>query len=402
MLHNAMLAKPRGAPLARRTPTPSPEREHVLVLCNTIHFSTMPDLPLPSSTDPSMRAQPAIPRHLPLLHFFATALSTFESSSAPFEVISTLPPWQQQQQHGARQQSPAPIRPQTPPRSLVVLDSSFNPPTIAHMRMARSALAAVERRRLLLLLSVNNADKAPKPAAFAQRLAMMLAFARDLQAGLVADDGGEEREDKHEHKHEQDAEGGLAIDLGLTTRPYFHDKSAAIAASGFYKPSREAEGGYDDGQQQQQQPEQVFLAGYDTLVRIFNPKYYKAPASGEDGGGSSQAAPTPPMQTALTPFFDSARLRVTMRADDEWGGRDEQAAYVDSLLHGDTLEAAGGRREWASRIALVEGAKASDKIVSSTMARTAARDQDWAELKTLVSPGVAEWIETQGLYTEGP
>ena len=233
--------------------------------------------------------------------------------------------------------------------------------------------------RLLLLLSVNNADKAVKPAAFDKRLAMMWAFARDLQRevreelGLVS---GVEHDES------------LGVELGLSTLPYFHDKSAAISNLDFYS----GEGGGDGGGKM----EQVFLVGYDTLIRIFNPKYYSPLES------SAHLADTDvtPMQRALSPFFDRAKLRVTMRPGDEWGGVGEQTAYLEDLLRAEGLSRAGGSKDWGSRIEMVEGRKVGADIISSTHARAAAKDRDLDRLGLMVTPEVGWWIEQEELYTE--
>lgn len=227
--------------------------------------------------------------------------------------------------------------------------------------------------RLVLLLAVRNADKAAKPAAFEQRLAMMWAFARDVRAAL------EEARDV----------GGVAVDVALSTQPFFHDKSAAVAESGFYKGE---EGGGETGTGTE--TEQVILAGYDTLIRIFDPKYYGEPSETAQVSGAGET----PIQEALGPLFQRARLRVTMRTDDEWGGRDEQAAYVDSLLKGNELEKIGGSREWVGRIEMVEGRKEGEAVVSSTLAREAAKAKDWERLGELVSPEVRKWVEREQLY----
>jgi nicotinamide-nucleotide adenylyltransferase len=242
--------------------------------------------------------------------------------------------------------------------------------------------------RLLLLLAVRNADKAAKPAAFEQRLAMMWAFARDVRAELERRSAG------------GDEEGGVPIDVALATQPYFHEKSAAIAESGFYKPTTdgEEEGGKAK-EDVREQPEQVILAGYDTLIRIFDPKYYGPPAgeTAEGGGGAGETA----MYRALDPLFKRARLRVTMRTDAEWGGKLEQTAYVEELLKGDGLEKIGGSREWARRINIVEGRREGETVISSTLARKAAKDQDWERLEALVPPEVKKWIERgERLYAD--
>lgn len=318
-----------------------------------------------------------------------TALRSFQSSGRPFELIQQHAPTTA----GARKC-----------RTLVVLDSSFNPPTVAHMQMATSALQDLQRKqqgaavgqrrhglagdvRLLLLLAVNNADKAPKPAAFEERLLMMGAFAGDIQRAWHTLE--RQTAPQEEDGHTQEDEATLPVDIGLTTHPYFHDKSAAIAASpdyDFHDPA------------QADNTSQVFLAGYDTLIRIFTPKYYSSPVP-EAGVDPPQPEIKTPMQGALDPFLARARLRATMRTDDDWGGREDQLGYLERILHGDELEEVGGRREWARRVELVEGTSGGGDggAVSSTLAREAVKAGDWGRLRELVPGGVASLIEREAV-----
>ncbi|KAK4075148.1 uncharacterized protein Triagg1_4812 [Trichoderma aggressivum f. europaeum] len=292
-----------------------------------------------------------------LVDFFSRSLTSFHSSPDVFRILCTLP------HAGAEPVS----RPASGVRRLVVLDSSFNPPTRAHAEMARSALkwasssssysegasfsssSHSDGTRLMLLLSVNNADKAPKPASFPVRLGMMEGFGRDLLGSL--------------------GDVGTEIDLAVTTMPYFHDKARVISESWMYSSSSEG-----------REPEQVFLAGFDTVIRIFNPKYYG------DGG----------MRAALGPFFERARLRVTMRTDDEWGGEEEQREYVRGLGEG-RLDDVGGDVAWAGRVDLVEG---RGDGVSSSKVRDMVKRGEKEGLERLVDGEVMGWIEGEGLYRE--
>ncbi|KAE9576451.1 Nicotinamide mononucleotide adenylyltransferase [Colletotrichum fructicola] len=284
-----------------------------------------------------------------LVEFFSRSLSSFQSSQDAFRVLCTLP---HHRENAAPSPFPSPRRPQQPVKRLVVLDSSFNPPTLAHLRMATSALktsgGAGAGTRLLLLLAVNNADKAPKPVAFAVRLGLMCAFAEDLLAL-------------------QGAREGMEVDVGVTTMPFFHDKARAV----------EGGGSYGEG------VEQVYLAGYDTLIRIFNPKYYP-----EAEGG---------MEAALGPFLERGRLRISLRVGDEWGGEGEQRAYLEGLREGG-LEEVGGKREWAERVELVTGTKG--EVVSSSRVREMAGRGDEEGLKGLLGERVRGWVLEEGLYRE--
>ncbi|KAM5343139.1 hypothetical protein ACJ41O_014105 [Fusarium nematophilum] len=310
-------------------------------------MSTTKDSP-PQPQPPTMRR----PDPKSLITFFSRALTSFQSSPDPLRILCTLP---------HHSDAPAPRRPTRPVRDLIILDSSFNPPTLAHLGMAGSALRDLQiknggQQRLMLLLSVNNADKAPKPASFPVRLGMMDAMGRELL------EGGEE---------------GLEVDIAVTTMPFFHDKARAIEGSGFYSL----------GGEQQQQPTQTFLAGFDTLVRIFNPKYY----------GTEVVEGSTPMQRALGPFFDSARIRVTTRPDDTWGGADEQRAYVDGL-RGGKLREVGGDDAWAGRVEVVEGDAVGEGVSSSRVREVVRKDGD---LGGLVGGEVGRWIEREVLYRDG-
>ncbi|KAL2184755.1 Nucleotidylyl transferase [Thermothelomyces heterothallicus CBS 203.75] len=315
--------------------------------------------------------------------FFSRALSAFQSSGSKLQVICTAPP------SLSHEGEPEALPPRVRPQILVVLDSSFNPPTRAHLHMATSAIRELMQKqgqcpgaiRLLLLLSVNNADKGVKPAAFDKRLAMMWAFAQDVQHDLRMSFGNRQAVPEAQ---------GLSVDLGLATVPYFHEKSAALAEAGFYKGQRDPD---DDDLAE---TEQVFLVGYDTLVRIFNPKYYGLL---ETASQVATAEPTP-LQKALDPFFGRAKLRVTMRADDKWGGANEQVAYLENLLHAEGLNKVGGIRAWESRIEMADGHKAGTEVISSTYARAAAKKRDLGRLDLMVTPRVRWWIEQENLYLE--
>ncbi|AEO71023.1 uncharacterized protein THITE_2122954 [Thermothielavioides terrestris NRRL 8126] len=325
---------------------------------------------------------------LSLANFFSRALSLFQSSGSNLQILCTAAPTLSRgdpPDHG----QPAPLPPRSRPRSLIVLDSSFNPPTRAHLRMATSAIHQLHRERgqasdslrMLLLLSVNNADKGAKPASFDRRLAMMWAFAGDVQHALL---GG--LESASGEREEQGSFGGLSIDLGLAKAPYFHEKSAALAEAEFYKGTNEGGGAGET--------EQVFLVGFDTLIRIFNPKYY-GPL---DSAAPPASAGPSPMHKALDPFFRRAKLRVTMRTGDEWGDETAQRAYLENLGKAEALSEVGGSKDWGRRIEMVEGRQVGADAISSTRARAAAKDRDAGRLDEMVTPAVRWWIEQGDIH----
>lgn len=279
---------------------------------------------------------------------YASLVKQFVTSTKDLEILTSIP---------AEQTSHA--------KTLYVLDSSFNPPTFAHLRIASTAL--LERldpsSRLLLLLATQNADKATKPAPFEDRLAMMELFAHDLRTHLA-----NTKANMASSEPSEEIKYIPSIDIAVTKKPYFIDKAAEIEACDFYPTPLE----------------QVHLTGYDTLIRILNPKYY------------------PPEHTLdpLIPLFSQHRLRVTLRPSDEWGSKDEQREFVDSIARGD-MEREGARREWAQRITLVEGRAPGAPSVSSTRAREATKsaveDLDW-----LVPEKVRQFVLSEMPYSENP
>jgi nicotinamide-nucleotide adenylyltransferase len=287
-----------------------------------------------------------------LLPKFESALNSFTSSPAKFRVVHTINPTS------------------TQPKTLYVLDSSFNPPQKAHLSLATTALKQSQTSdekpyRLLLLFSTHNADKAPSPASFAQRIALMAAFAEDISHTLKSSGGSSDTDI-----------ADISIDVGLTKEPYYSDKSIAIKETTppFY-PSN---------------PIHVHLVGYDTLIRFCNPKYYPEY--------------DPPL-SALKPFFDAGhKLCVTQRPTDpndasssEFGTVEEQEKYVQDLTSG-AREEEGFKRQWGNNIGM---AQAEEGVgISSTRVRRAAKEEDWSEVGKLCTESVTAWIRDQALYSE--
>ncbi|USP76723.1 hypothetical protein yc1106_03997 [Curvularia clavata] len=287
-----------------------------------------------------------------LLPDLESALQSFTSSPAKFRVVRTV------------NDTP------TQPKTLYILDSSFNPPSFAHFTLASSALKQSNQLeespyRLLLLFSTHNADKAPSPASFVQRIALMTIFAEDLSQNLKSG------------RLSSNADiSNISIDIGLTKEPYYSDKSAAIAQATppFYASN----------------PRHIHLVGYDTLIRFCNPKYYPKH--------------DPPL-SALKPFFDAGhKLRVTQRPTDasdessrEFGTTEEQAKYLQDLKNG-KQEAAGFQPAWGDNIEMVQAEEGVG--ISSTRVRNAAKEGRWDVVSELCTEGVATWIKDQELYSE--
>lgn len=174
--------------------------------------------------------------------------------------------------------------------------------------------------------------------------------------GSTADDG-------------MDEESLVAVDIGVTKQPYFHDKAISIDDSKYY-----------DGPATGEQPQQVHLLGYDSLIRLLDTKYY------------------PPTHTLepLFALFNKHRIRVTRRLEDgdKYGTAEEQDRMWEALARGER-ESEGGKREWAERIEMVEG---EGEAVSSTKVREGVGKGDWALVERLVGKGVREHVQREILY----
>lgn len=300
-------------------------------------------------------------KHLPT--HLSTALKDFQSSNSTF-LLQTIHPETLKPQ-AATKPSPTTSR-NDQPQTLLILDSSFNPPSIAHQSLALTALHKASKtitshpgpHRLLLLFSTLNADKAPSAASFAQRLTLMTIFAVDLLSSI---------------KDRPDSTSYLApqIDIGVTTAPYYTDKSAAITSTA------EGKEWYPSN------PRHIHLLGFDTLTRFFAPKYYQSFS--------------PPL-SALEPYFAAKHgLRATLRPDDAYGSEAEQRAFVQRLADGE-MEVEGGKREWAGQVELVDATPKAG--VSSTVVRKAAKAGEWGTVGDLCTTGVADWVKEEGLYEE--
>lgn len=233
-----------------------------------------------------------------------------------------------------------------------MLDSSFNPPSRAHLTLARGAVVkdhGAAPARIMLLLATVNADKAVKPAAFEDRLVMMSIMAQNLHDELAQTTSSE----------------AVPIDIAVTKKPYFMDKAMDIDRSGLFA----------------QDAQQVHLVGYDTLVRIFDSKYY----------------PADQKLSVLRPFLSRHRLRVYYREDGKVS-RQDQRRYVDGIADGSRAKE-GMRSEWAKMVELVDDAR-EVKGISSTKAREAYQRRDMEELRTLLGDQVARYVAENELYTD--
>lgn len=113
-------------------------------------------------------------------------------------------------------------------KRLGIFSGSFNPMTIAHIKMVEKARVHYHLDEMLLLLAKANVDKDVFGLPLAGRMLILKRF-------------GETQND---------------ISIGVSSHGRYIDKVTALKA--VYPPDTEF----------------FFIVGYDTLVRIFDPKYY--------------------------------------------------------------------------------------------------------------------------------
>jgi nicotinamide-nucleotide adenylyltransferase len=190
---------------------------------------------------------------------------------------------------------------------------------------------------------------------------MMALFARSLHERLLRETGIR-----------------VSVDVGVTKKAFFSDKAAALEGAGEYEaPEGKGEGEGEGGKKYVQQ---THLVGFDTLVRLFDKKYY-----GEEG------------LRVLGPFLEMHRVRAMLRADGK--GREEverQRSWLEGLKGEEGFE-----ERWLRSVEVVEGGEEAEGV-SSTRVREAVKREDWEEVKQLVGEetGVEAWVRERGLYAE--
>lgn len=199
---------------------------------------------------------------------------------------------------------------------VAVLPSAFNPPTRAHLRLIELAGTVEGVRGVAALLSTNNVDKSIFGAPLAHRIDMLL--------------------------HATEEQDWPAI-LG-SNAARISDQAHALRAQW---PGVEFD----------------MVVGYDTLIRLFDPRYY------EDMPGS------------LDRFFEHHRLIATNRSE----------AGIETVLEFIEEPAC---RNYASRIVPL---RLDDEhaALSSTQAREDAAEDRPSEALT---PEVGRYIRRHGLY----
>lgn len=228
------------------------------------------------------------------------------------------------------------------------MDSSYNPPNLAHEAIASSTFPAHPPSTpaipdkadpytaRLLLFSLRNVDKTAKAtdASLLQRFEMMTFLAERVERNT-----------------------GQGVGIGLLDEPTFAGKANILRDwLGKEKGIRDVR--------------LSFLMGTDTLLRCFEPKYYPKG-----------------MTESLDPFFESSFIVSARRGEDETSRGIEEGVL-------DRPEV----KKWVGdgRVRLSGSFAEGRKGVSSTSARQAtAKGQP---LDGLVSEDIADYIAQEGLY----
>lgn len=191
-----------------------------------------------------------------------------------------------------------------------VLSASFNPPTRAHVALVETAQEAFYLEESVLLLAITHVEKPLAEFGLRERLEMLQAIALGRPGWSVA----------------------------LCNRARFFEKARALRAA------------VGEG------PELFFIVGGDTMVRLFDPRYYL----------------DLPMASALEQFFQTARLLVAPRSP--WDRSSLEAFLKDPT-----------RETYRARIAFLPLDPAFGTLSSSEVRRRLAQGEP---VDTLVPPEI--------------
>lgn len=215
---------------------------------------------------------------------------------------------------------------------VAVLPSAFNPPTRAHLHLLDIARTVQGIAMPAALLSTRNVDKGLYGATIPDRIGMLLSL----------------------NSHRPD----IAVLASNAAR--IIDQAVSLRA-------RNPGVGFD------------FVLGFDTLVRIFDPRYY-----GEGDRAPGESSRLTAMAAELEPFFNDHRLIATNRGDESI---DDLYRYLETPIV----------RDFAERIVLREIDPEPARLSSTQQRKALESGDDPGGL----APGVREYVDRQRLYREG-
>lgn len=274
------------------------------------------------------------------------------------------------------------------PLQVLVLDSSFNPPTLAHLALANSRRPSYSQTKdprdpppeddydaKLLLLSVRNADKIMKPgdASYLQRLEMMALLARHV-------DGAGYTSTSSNGDPVITSKEAANVAIGILDEPTFVGKSRSLLA---FLKKRFASFASKNPPSSAYDTQLTFMVGFDTLERLILPQYYASESQ---------------MLSSLRNFFspvpdgDDSRIICARRG---LSANSEATSNADS----------------DAKLAVIQEFISSERIVfidisedvraySSTAVRDARQPYSEAETwRKYVAREIADYIMRERLYT---
>lgn len=264
-----------------------------------------------------------------------------------------------------------------PTLRISVLDSSFNPPTLAHLALANSLPPPAEEPydARILLLSVRNADKVLKPgdATFVQRLEMMRLLSHDVRYTDTVESGSES------------LQMGGNVAVAIIDEPTFVGKSTLLLRflctrlAAVVESTNSPDIIFDKKPCPFPSPKLTFLLGFDTLVRLFSPKYYP-----------SELAMDQMLRKLLSSDQEDCRIVCAYR----------RSVSVDETFRETQAETSVAAHEFTTsdRIAFIDiGTEEQTYSSSEVRAKIAARDGSW---RRLVTEAVAQYIIQQGIHAQ--
>ncbi|KAI0360182.1 Nucleotidylyl transferase [Trametes cingulata] len=283
-----------------------------------------------------------------------------------------------------------PHRTASPTLHISVLDSSFNPPTLAHLALANTlpppstdvppASQPDDFDARLLLLSVRNADKQLKPgdATYEQRMEMMVLLAHDLARAHARDVPAAQAESR---ALDESAPHEPNVAVAIIDEPTFVGKSAILrdfltkriaellnpaqvtAASPSVLPPS---------------PKLTFLMGTDTIVRLFAPRYY-----------ASEDAMMAALRRFLSSDGDDSRILCARRVSAAIPRTEEQKLEVE-------MSECARKIVPYERLSFVDiGERECTYSSSEVRQLVASKDERWM---SMVTRSIAAYITANTLY----
>ncbi|OCF37065.1 hypothetical protein I316_00970 [Kwoniella heveanensis BCC8398] len=301
---------------------------------------------------------------------------------------------------------------------IAVLDSSFNPPTLAHQAIAFSSFPPPTPTTTLASgplpprsVTGNTADDPPQYNA-----RLLLFSARNVEKTLQSSDATPEQRVEMMStisSMRQRSNPEESIGVGLINEPTFVGKAAIVRSYLASLPHLKGNDGEGDGHGDGEVEVDIsFLVGTDTLVRFFDPRFY--PPGEMESKIAQYFAPyhrqsstsTSSNPTSRANGQDSSFAQNQPRLSNNGSG---SGAYLVSARRGkDPSDRAleeeiinrDGISHWAQagKVRLLGTGHEGWEEISSTRVRKAVKLEDWDLVEKLVGKDIGAYMRSAGLY----